>query len=70
MPIKPIGDYKDPFAPPNQNVEVQCIHCGAKYYAWEMVFEKRFGSKLWRCRDPICDGAGYGFDILPLEGGD
>ena len=70
MPVKlrrPKGDYNDPFAPPERNIEVQCLHCGAKYGAWEMVFEKRLGVELWWCKNPNCDGGGYGFDILDIE---
>lgn len=66
----PIG-HDDAFAPPkDRNPKVWCLHCDRKYYAWEMVFEDRFGTEglpLWWCKYKDCNGAGFNFDILDLE---
>jgi len=57
----------DPFRPPEKPVAVQCLHCGDRYSSAEIVQETRFGypyTLAW-CRNKDCDGAGFGFDILP-----
>lgn len=53
----------------DQNVDVKCHHCNREYTLMDMVFEHRFGMNdpLWWCKHPTCDGAGYGFDILPVS---
>lgn len=69
----------DDFAPPKTPVQVECLHCGEKYSSSEMRLEYRpimqhptiqaFGeivqglSPLWWCKNALCDGAGFGFDI-------
>ena len=53
--------------PPNIPVMVRCIHCGAVYRSDEMKYEKRRGIALWWCKDPGCEGAGFGVDIHPIE---
>lgn len=47
-------------------VEVECIHCGARYMSNEGKFETRFGMDipLFWCKDENCDGAGVNFDLL------
>ncbi len=77
-PLKP--DYKDPFAPDrNRNAMIRCLHCGQQYREGEAKFEYRpkFSTMidelcgdsygLWWCRNSNCDGAGVGFDLIPLD---
>lgn len=60
---RPKGDYQDPFAPPiKENPVVECLHCGEQYRSWEMRFDD-----IWYCKNEECDGAGFGFDILPVK---
>lgn len=61
------ADFEDQFAPPADHVEeVECLHCGQRYLSNEIVFEERFGTLLWWCKDRHCDGRGFGFDILTV----
>jgi hypothetical protein len=65
----PIGDFGDPFAPDLGDLEraVQCLHCGKVGKLGDaLVFEIRHGAELWWCSEPLCDGRGYGFDIMPV----
>lgn len=62
--------YSDSFAPPkNKKIKVKCIHCDDEYLSNKMVFEKRpwSNSYFWYCKNKECDGAGYKFDIFPVE---
>jgi|ETNmetMinimDraft_26_1059896.scaffolds.fasta_scaffold72245_3 hypothetical protein len=56
-------------------VEMWCLHCTDKYMSNEAVWEIRtFGRKqtkndepmLW-CKNPECDGAGIGYDLLLMS---
>jgi hypothetical protein len=62
----------DPFRPPGKPREVACLHCG-KHYSSELI-EWRIrraadGAVMgfWCCPMPGCDGAGYEFDIYPVD---
>ena len=58
-------DFDDPFAPDlDSDREVVCLHCTAEFLEKEVVYEKRFGTFLWRCPTDGCDGRGVGFDIV------
>jgi hypothetical protein len=60
----------DPFGPPETPIRVRCLHCGDVYMSDEMKHEERKfspGARLWYCRNPDCDGAGFGFDILDAD---
>jgi hypothetical protein len=52
-------------------VEVHCLHCGREYDSYliwwdeELIDGKRSG--FWRCPTPGCSGAGFGFDIWPVD---
>ncbi|MFL6518842.1 MAG: hypothetical protein ACJ8NS_01325 [Chthoniobacterales bacterium] len=66
----PRGDFADPFAPDLGDLErlVQCLHCGKVGKLGDaLVFESRHGAALWWCSQPLCDGAGYRFDVVPVE---
>ncbi len=53
---------EDPFSPPEEPVQVQCLHCGLEYSSSEIVWRDGF----WRCPTPGCGGAGFTFDIFPV----
>jgi hypothetical protein len=52
----------DPFGPPAECVEVECLHCGRRYRSDDLV--ERDG--LWCCPTVHCGGAGFGFDVQPV----
>ena len=60
----------DPFKPPQQSVLVECWHCSGQYQSSDMVYEQRpeiSELKFWYCKNKDCNGAGYGFDIIPVR---
>ncbi len=60
----------DPFRPPEEAVEVGCIHCGNSYSSDEIVWRNEPGKEgkgFWCCPIPGCDGIGFQFDIHPLD---
>lgn len=68
-PRRPDGD---PFHPPSIATLVHCIHCGEEYdsYRIEWRVEPDASGKphgRWCCPVPGCDGAGFGFDIFPVD---
>jgi len=60
----------DPFAPPDEAVEVECIHCGETYMSDKMLWRPdRDDPDLggdWCCPTSGCDGVGFGFDVHPV----
>jgi hypothetical protein len=69
LSVKPPGNYDDAFAPPDEDTDVECIHCGLRYRAHEMRYELRpeiSPKMLWYCKEPECDGAGFEFDVWAL----
>ena len=71
-PNKPSDKDADPFGPPEQPVEVGCLHCGGIFMSDQITWRiepdhegKPLG--LWCCPDPTCDGAGFGIDLLPTD---
>lgn len=63
---------EDSFAPPVEPVAVVCVHCGKGYMSDRMVWGTKEGmratSPLWWCPTDNCDGAGYGFDVVRVDG--
>jgi hypothetical protein len=58
----------DPFRPPCEACQVECIHCGQRYSSDEIVWHSgKDGKGFWCCPIEGCDGAGFGFDIWPLK---
>ncbi|MBK8267590.1 MAG: hypothetical protein IPK83_04510 [Planctomycetes bacterium] len=61
----------DPFGPPAKAIEVRCIHCGETYESYLIRWEERETDRgvrgFWVCPVQGCDGAGFGFDILPTD---
>ena len=66
----PQAALDDPFKPPDVPVQVECIQCGDRYSSDEMVWVDDADDPLgggWWCRNTDkCDGAGFGFDVIPL----
>src|SRR5436190_9253544 len=63
---------KDCFHPPRQSTPVHCIHCDEEYDSWQIVYRVRVGRDgrvhgKWECPMPGCDGAGFQFDIFPID---
>jgi len=61
---------EDCFRPPDEAVQVQCIHCGNEYSSDEIVWRPEPDLDIkgfWCCPIPGCDGKGFQFDIFPLD---
>ena len=67
--------WKDGFAPSLElNRTVKCLHCGDTYPETEAIYGRRArftrmipNARLWWCRNKTCDGAGVGFDLIPIS---
>lgn len=62
----------DPFRPPKQNCLVACLHCRRQYDSYQIHWVVQRGrdgkeSGFWRCPTPGCGGAGFLFDIHPID---
>jgi hypothetical protein len=61
----------DCFRPPDIPVEVHCLHCHREYDSYLIWWdEEELGGEprgFWRCPTPGCSGAGFGFDIWPID---
>jgi len=67
--------YADPMRPPDVPKLVVCIHCGEEFESWKMQWQVRDESAgdlrgIWCCPTPGCGGAGYLFDIFPVDPAD
>lgn len=65
----PQADY---FRPPRIPTLVHCIHCHHEYDSSLIVWQDDTDAKgepdgRWMCPMPDCDGAGFGFDIFPID---
>jgi len=64
---------KDSLGPPEQSVLCKCWHCGEQYQSSKMFYGHKEGivtlnnTPLWWCPTEDCDGAGFRFDIHPVE---
>ena len=72
MTYNPLDPDADPFKPPAIPTEVGCLHCGEEYDSYLIEWRVETladGSQrgFWCCPTPGCDGAGFGFDILPTD---
>jgi hypothetical protein len=68
-PLDPQGDC---FRPPSIPTLVWCLHCGQEYDSWKMQWRVVTGTDgeqhgFWYCGTEGCDGAGFGFDIFPVD---
>ena len=60
---------EDCFRPPDEAVQVECIHCGNKYSSDAIVWRPEPGLDIkgfWCCPIPGCGGTGFMFDIFPV----
>ena len=62
-PELPKEALEDPFRPPEEPGMVRCLHCGQEYLSSQIVWCDGF----WSCPVEGCGGAGYQFDIHPLD---
>ena len=62
-PELPKEAVEDPFRPPDEPCMVRCLHCGQEYLSSQIVWRDGF----WMCPVEGCGGAGYQFDIHPLD---
>ena len=53
----------DPFRPPEEPCIARCLHCGQEYSSDQIFWDGEF----WSCPVEGCGGAGYQFDIHPLD---
>ena len=68
----PHDPNSDPFRPPEIPTEVGCLHCQQVYESYLIEWREQVGPDgemrgFWCCPTPGCDGAGFGFDILPTD---
>lgn len=64
--------WEDCFHPPSISTLVHCIHCNEEYDSWriewrEFVREDGTTHGFWCCPIEGCGGAGFGFDIFPVD---
>ena len=71
-PFDPADPAGDPFHPPSIPTLVECLHCGEEYDSYLIEWRvdrgpdgKGYG--MWCCPTAGCDGAGFGFDIHPVD---
>jgi hypothetical protein len=61
----------DCFKPPPGSILVECIHCGEEYESylieWRVLDTDNGRMGFWCCPIKDCDGAGFGFDIFPVD---
>lgn len=64
----------DCFKPPPGSILVHCLHCGEEYESYRIewrIFDGPDGKHgMWCCPIEGCDGAGFGFDIFPIDADD
>lgn len=63
----PAEAREDPFRPPAEPCRVRCLHCGQEYSSSEIVWRRSGDRGFWRCPVEDCGGAGFGFDIFPVD---
>ena len=62
----------DQLGPPIVSTLVHCIHCNNEYDSYQIKWVVRRDEKgelwpHWACPIPGCDGAGFCFDIWPID---
>lgn len=66
-PDLPKEALEDCFKPPEEPCQVRCLHCGQEYSSSEIVWRAKGDDGFWRCPMEGCGGAGFGFDIHPVD---
>lgn len=63
--------YDDCFHPPSIPTQVFCLHCQEIYDSYLIEWREEKTPQgmrgFWRCPTPGCGGAGFGFDIHPID---
>ena len=62
----------DCFRPPTKNCIVVCLHCREQYDSYKIHWVESVGKDgkkrgFWRCPTSGCGGAGFNFDIYPID---
>ena len=63
----------DPMAPPAEPCECHCIECGRRFPSAAIWFQPILNDPaghqdgFWMCPTPNCGGAGFTFDIFPVD---
>jgi hypothetical protein len=62
----------DLFGPPAVSTVVECLHCGEQYDSYRIEWQVETDAAgvkhgKWCCPIPGCGGAGFGFEILPID---
>lgn len=57
----------DCFKPPDVPCQVQCLHCGQQYSSADIIWCDTDDEGFWQCPIDGCDGAGFQFDIHPVD---
>jgi hypothetical protein len=61
----------DCFKPPPGSILVHCIHCDEEYESYRIEWRVTDGPDgphgFWCCPIEGCGGAGFGFDIYPVD---
>ena len=57
----------DCFRPPDEPCQVQCLHCGHQYSSADIVWRETADGGFWSCPIDGCGGAGFQFDIHPID---
>ena len=64
----------DAMRPPDLAVQSKCLHCGKVFSSSSMIWGTKEGVRalgpIWWCPTPLCDGAGFGYDIFPVAQGE
>ena len=66
---------EDCFHPPAESILVHCLHCGQEYESYEIIWlphvddptDKHALPGMWCCPVEGCGGAGFKFDIFPVD---
>jgi hypothetical protein len=62
----------DGFPPPDEPINVACLHCGREYRSDTMIPPDGprtpiMQAGFWWCPTPDCDAGGFGIDIFPTD---
>lgn len=65
-------EKRDPFGPPEEPCQCFCLHCRRTFMSDQIWFQKVRGARdgfegFWMCPTPNCSGAGFTFDIFPVD---
>src|SRR3954470_6282403 len=65
-------EHDDAMAPPKEPCECWCMHCRRTFMSNQMWFQRVINDPagfagFWMCPTANCDGAGFTFDIFPID---